>query len=113
MASESRQSHDRHAGAPGEHETHLQQDLQLVFDGPGGTVVEGLGAVATLEQEGLAARDPGQSLSQGVHLARCHQGRQLTETPQGVLHRVGVGIGRLLRDGMVAEAVGGPGHVSG
>ena len=38
----------------GEHHRHLQDDLQLVPDGVGREGVEGLGAVAGLEQEGLA-----------------------------------------------------------
>ena len=48
--------HDRHAGAVGEDDRHLQDDLQLVPDRVGGEVGERLGAVARLEQEGLARR---------------------------------------------------------
>ena len=48
----------RDAGGVGEGDGHLQDDLQLVADVVGREVGEGLGAVAGLEEEGLARRPP-------------------------------------------------------
>ena len=59
LAGDAADLHHRHAGRVGEHHGHLQDDLQLVADGVGGEVVEGLGAVAGLQQEGLSRRPPG------------------------------------------------------
>ena len=48
--------HRGHAAAVGEHDGHLQDDLELVADGVGRERVERLGAVAGLQHERLAAR---------------------------------------------------------
>ena len=48
------QLHDRHRRRVGQHDGHLQQHAQLVAGVVGGHAGEGLGAVATLEQERLA-----------------------------------------------------------
>ncbi len=45
----------RHAGAVGQDDGHLEDDLELVADAVGGELGEGLGAVAGLEHE---ARPP-------------------------------------------------------
>ena len=55
--------HHRHAGAVGQHDRHLQDDLELVADGVGGEPVERLGAVAGLEQERLAGGHLGERLA--------------------------------------------------
>ena len=47
---------DRHARRVGERDGHLQDDLQLVANGVGRTLVEGLGAVTGLQQKRLAVR---------------------------------------------------------
>ena len=46
---------DGHRGGVGQHDRHLEQHAQLVADVVGGHAVEGLGAVAALEQERLPA----------------------------------------------------------
>ena len=53
--------HDGHRGAVGEHDRHLQHGLHAIADLVGGRAREGLGAVAALQQERLAARGRGQS----------------------------------------------------
>ena len=54
---------------------HLQDRLDPVADVVGGRRVEGLGAVAALEQERLAAGDRGEPVAQLVALAGEHQRR--------------------------------------
>ena len=63
LAGEPAQLHDGHRRGVRQHDGHLQQHAQLVAGVVGGHAVEGLGAVAALEQEGLAARRPRPSLS--------------------------------------------------
>jgi len=58
-----------------QHQARLQQDLQLGGDGLGATVVEALGAVSALEQEGLAGRGATQLALQGLDLPGGHEGR--------------------------------------
>ena len=71
--------HHRHLRAVGQDHGHLQQGLDLVPDRVRGGVDEGLGAVATLEQEGLAARDGAEALLEGVALAGEDQRREHLE----------------------------------
>ncbi len=87
--------HDRDARAVGEHDRHLQDDLQLVPDRVGREVVEGLGAVAGLEQEGLAGGDLAQGPGEPARLAGEHERRQLGELGEDVLVGVRIGPGRL------------------
>ena len=72
-------------GAVGEHDRHLQDDLQLVPDAVGREVVERLGAVAGLEQEGLPGRHFGQRLAQCPGLAGEHERGQRRKRLQGLL----------------------------
>ena len=55
LAGEPAQLHHGHRGGVRQHDGHLQQHAQLVAGVVGGDAGEGLGAVAALEQEGLAA----------------------------------------------------------
>ncbi len=52
--------HDGHAGAVRQHDGHLEDDFELVADVVGGEVVEGLGAVAGLQDERSPGRDLGE-----------------------------------------------------
>ena len=61
LAGDAPDLHDGHAGRVGEHDRHLQDDLELVADGVGREGVERLGAVAGLEQERLAVGDLGRA----------------------------------------------------
>jgi hypothetical protein len=52
--------HERERRPVDEHHGHLEQDLQLLPDRDGGEVVERLGAVTRLEEEGPAGPDLGE-----------------------------------------------------
>ncbi len=52
--------HDRDADGVGEHDGHLEDDAQLLPDVVGGELLEALRAVACLEEERVARRDPGE-----------------------------------------------------
>jgi len=67
---------DRHRGAVGQHDSHLQQGLHAVADLFGGRARERLGTVAALQQERLATRRACQALPQNVDLTREHQRRK-------------------------------------
>jgi hypothetical protein len=97
------------ARAVGEHGGHLQDDLQLVADDVGGEGVEGLGAVARLEQEAAALGHPGELAAQRPGLAREDQRGQGGQVGQHGLERDGVGPVGLLGGGQRSPAAGGPG----
>ena len=58
------------------HRGHLQEELQPLADGDHGQLVERLGAVTRLEQEGAAVGCFTEGLPEGACLAREDQGRQ-------------------------------------
>ena len=60
---------DGHGRAVGQDDGHLQDGLDAVADLVGRRGLEGLGAVAALEQERLALRGGGEPLAQDVHFA--------------------------------------------
>jgi hypothetical protein len=101
--------HHRHAGAVGEHHRHLEDDLELVADDVGGEVLEGLGAVAGLEQEGPARGHVGQRGRQLAHLTGEDQWRLGREALEDVVERALVGPFGLLRRGPCPPAAGCPG----
>jgi hypothetical protein len=105
LARETTDLHDRDAGAVGEHDGHLQERADLAADPVGGVGREGLGAVAALQQERLAARDGGQPLAQVVALAGLDQRRDLRQRLVDGGERGLVGPGRLLQGRQVAPAV--------
>jgi hypothetical protein len=88
--------HDRHRRRVGEHHGHLQQDPQLVAHVVCGHPVEGLRAVAALEQEGLAARDRTELALEVVALPGEHQGRHASQLRHGRVESVRTRPGRLL-----------------
>ena len=61
LAGDAADLHDRHAHRVGQHDRHLQDDAQLLPDVVGGELLEALGAVAGLEQEGVAGGDLGRA----------------------------------------------------
>ena len=87
----------RHAGGVGERDRHLQDDLQLVADGIGREVGEGLGTVSRLEKERPAVRNVGQLRSQAPGLTGENERRKGGELGLGLLEGFGVRPLRLLR----------------
>ena len=77
----------RHARAVGQHHRHLQQRADVGADVRFGVVDERLGAVAALQQEGLAARDVGQLALELLDL-RGHRDRR--HALQHGPHRLGL-----------------------
>ena len=73
--------HHRQAAAEGQHHRHLQQHAEGVADDVGGEVGEALGAVAALEDEGLALAGRGQRRLQPPRLAGEDQRRPGREPP--------------------------------
>ena len=88
--------HHRHGRGVGQHDRHLEQHPQLVADVVGGDAGEGLGAVAALEQEGLAAGDRGDLGGQVVALAGEDERRRGPQSGHRSVDRPGVGVVRLL-----------------
>jgi hypothetical protein len=68
--------HDRHGGAVGQHDRHLQDRLDAVADLLGSRPGERLGAVAALQHERATGCRLPQLVAQVVDLAREDQGRQ-------------------------------------
>ena len=94
----------RHRRAVGEHHGHLQQGADVAPDVRLGVVDVGLGAVAALQQERLAAGHRGQLVGQLVDLAgHRHRRHRLQHRPDGQ-HLLGVRPLRLLR-GRAGERV--------
>lgn len=86
--------------APNQDEAHLKQQLDLGLDGSLLTVVEELGAVASLEQKGISLGDLAQVSFQGVDLIGVNQRRHPRKLLSGLLELGGVGIGGRLLDGL-------------
>ena len=93
----------------GQHHRHLQEDAEEVADVVGAVLGKALGAVAALQQEGLAARDVGQARLEFARLAGKDQRRERRELRLGRGQRRRIRIGRHLRDRLVAPALRGPG----
>ena len=96
LAGDAAHLHHRHPGRVGEGDGHLQDDLELVPDGVGRVLGEGLGAVAGLEEKGLAVGHLAQLARQVASLAGEHQRRQRGQRGLGLLERIRVGPVRLL-----------------
>ena len=96
LPGETTHAYDRLLEPVQQHEAHLQEDLELACDLVRLAVREGLGAVATLQQEALAALCLGDLPSQGLDFPRHHDGRQAAECVHRPAQRGGVAIDRLL-----------------
>ena len=103
---------DRHRRAVGQHDRHLQQHAHLAGDVGLRARLEGLRAVAALQQERLAARDRGQPLAQLVDLGRDDERRHAREGQRHLAQHHLVRPLRLLRGRQLAPRVeAGFGHV--
>ena len=74
----------RHSERIGQHDGHLEDDAQLLTDVDGRELFEALGAVAGLQQEGVAGGDMAEGCLQRSRLAGEHQrgiGRDLLQRP--------------------------------
>ncbi len=87
--------HHRQGGAEGQHHRHLQQHAEGVADVVGGEFREALGAVAALQQEGLALRHVAQRFLEPPRLAGKHQRRIAL---QALFHRLELGRIRIVRN---------------
>ena len=99
----------RAAGGEGHDDGHLQQHLEGVADLRRAELGEALGAVAALQQEGAALGHFGELAAQLAGFAGEHQWRI---AGQGLLHAGqvgGIGVLRLLLDGLASPAFGTPG----
>lgn len=86
--------------APNQNKAHLKQQLDLGLDGALLAVVEQLGAVASLEQEGVSLGDVAQMSFQGIDLIGVNQRRHPRKLIGGLFELGGVGIGGRLLDGL-------------
>ncbi len=88
LACDAAHLHHLRPGAIGEHDGHLQDDLELVPDAVGGEIVKRLGAVARLKKERLPRRDFGKRLPQCPGLPGENQRWKRGKHLQGLLQRV-------------------------
>ena len=99
---------DRHRPGKGQDHRHLQEDAEEVADVVGVVLGEALGAVAALEEEPLAGRDPGEPLLELPRLAGKDQRRIGGDAGLDRGERRRVGIDRRLLDRPRAPALWGP-----
>ena len=82
---------DRHAERVRQHDGHLEDDAQLLPDVVGGELLERLGAVAGLQEEGPPRGDLGQRGLERTRLAGEHQRGIAGDRLQGAMEAVSVG----------------------
>ncbi len=97
-------------GPVGEHEAHLQEDLQLADDGVAVAVGEALRAVPAVEHEALPRGRLRELRPQRVHLAAEDQRRQPPDPSARRVEGGGVGVLGLLGCDPRPPAPGAPGH---
>src|SRR4029078_13354630 len=76
LAGDAADLHHRRSGGIGEHHRHLEEDAEEVADVVGAMLGEALGAIAALEQEGLALGDAAERLHQVARLTGKNQRRK-------------------------------------
>lgn len=76
-------SHDSLPRAPDEDQTHLQEQLDLGLNGILLAVVEELGTVSALQEEGVSSSDIGQVRLETLDLVRVDDGRHAAELVEG------------------------------
>ncbi|MDF9865771.1 hypothetical protein M2437_004753 [Methylorubrum pseudosasae] len=108
LAGDAADLHHGRAAREGEHHRHLQEDAEEVADVVGRVLVEALGAVAALQEEGLARPDARQGRLQLARLTGKNERRKARELRLDGLESARVRIGRDLLDRQVAPGFGGP-----
>ncbi len=109
LAGDATDLHHRRGGGEGGHDRHLQKHAKEIADVVGGMLGEGFGAIAALQQEGLARCDLAQQLLQLARLASEHERREARELALHLGQRGGIRIVRHLLDRQGSPALGGPG----
>ena len=100
--------HHRRAGREGEHHRHLQEHAEIVADVVGAMLGEALGAIAALQQESIASRDPPERRLQRTRLTCKNQRRKRRKLRLHVSQSPGIRIIRHLDDGLFPPAIGRP-----
>ena len=108
LAGDAADLHHRRTAGIGEHHRHLEEETEEIADVVRRMLGEALGAIAALEQEGLALGDLGQGALQLAGFARKHQRGKAGELLLDALKRLKVRKGRNLLDRPVSPAVGRP-----
>ena len=109
LAGDAADLHDGHAEGVGEHDRHLQDDLELLPDVHRRERLEALGAVARLQEEGPAVGHLAEGGGEVAGLAGEHERGIGGDLLEGALGGDLVGPRRLLRGGTVAPGRGRPG----
>jgi len=84
LPSHATHSNDRFLETVGQHEAHLQQNLESLGDRARFTVVEILGAVAALQEKAFASLRGRELFAQSLDFPRDHDRRQTREFRHGV-----------------------------
>ena len=100
--------HHRRAAGISQHHGHLQQHPEEIADGVGAMLGEAFGAIAALQQEGLAGGDAGELLLQLARFAGENERRKGGELLLDFGELVEVRINRNLLDRPRAPTVGAP-----
>ena len=98
----------RRGGGEGQHHRHLQEDAEEVADVVGRMLAEALGAVAALQQEGLARLRLAEQALELARLAGEDQRRIAGELALDLGERGAVGVDRRLLDRLRSPAIGCP-----
>ncbi len=105
LAGDAADLHHRRGGSEGGHDRHLQEHSEEIADVVGGMLGEGLGAIAALQQKGLASRHLAEQLLQLARLARKNERRKACELTLHFGERAGIGIVGHLLDGQRPPAL--------
>ncbi|KAI6756615.1 hypothetical protein HG530_011213 [Fusarium avenaceum] len=100
LPSHTANAHNSLVGSPDEHNTHLQQELDLALNGALATVVEEFRTITTLEEKGIALCHIAKMGLESDDLIGVHQRRQVGEFLDGFVEGLLFGIVRRLLNGL-------------